>query len=66
MKRLLVKGSGSDGLAAHIPDAEGRPLCYTRLKLADWRIDTMQRPGGILICHNCLRAQAKAGTQGQG
>ena len=47
------------GLSAHIADAQGQPLCNTRLKLTNWRVGD-RKSTAITVCHSCLRAQAKA------
>jgi len=47
------------GLSAHIADAQGQPLCNTRLKLTNWRLGD-RKSTAITVCHSCLRAQAKA------
>ena len=60
--RLLIKTEDTKGLAAHIPDALGRRLCHTQLKLGPWQIH-YQSPEGILICSNCHRAQKQAGRR---
>lgn len=51
---LLVKMDRSFGLAAHIPDAEGKPLCKARLNLATWQLQE-QSTEKIVICNNCRR-----------
>ena len=55
---VLMKDSDTFGLAAHIPDPKGQPLCHLKLKLATWQIRD-RSPTSLLICHHCLRAQAK-------
>jgi hypothetical protein len=64
MMRLLVKGSGTNGLAKHIADAAGQPLCGNNLKLADWHIEEPASLAGI-ICAQCRRIQA-ASSQKRG
>jgi hypothetical protein len=56
--RLLIKGAGNTGLAAHIANAHGAPLCRTNIKLSDWYIQERSNPI-LLICYNCRRVQAK-------
>jgi hypothetical protein len=57
MMQLLVKGSGMAGLAKHIADAKGAPLCGNNLKLADWHIEEHSAPTGV-ICAQCRRIYA--------
>jgi hypothetical protein len=49
---LLIKGGGHTGLAAHIADINGRPLCKTQIKLCDWQISELL-PTGIIVCRHC-------------
>src|SRR6185436_6763983 len=56
--KLLIKSLSDTGLAAHIPDAHGAPLCQLRLKLANWRIEDRTPPPHV-ICQNCKQTQAK-------
>jgi hypothetical protein len=55
---LLTKDNDTLGLAAHIPDTHGGPLCHLNLNLAHWHIGD-RLPTSLLICHHCLRALAK-------
>jgi hypothetical protein len=57
MLKLLVKGSGTNGLAKHIANVTGTPLCGNNLKLTDWHIEEQTTPTGI-ICAQCRRIQA--------
>lgn len=61
---LLVKGNGGQGLAAHVPDSTGSPLCKTSLKLADWHIEDRSECGRV-ICYHCKRLQGKTRAVGQ-
>jgi hypothetical protein len=56
--QLLIKIRKNPGLAAHLPDTEGMPLCHLPLQRADWRIEDRTLPLP-LICHTCQRIQAK-------
>jgi hypothetical protein len=56
--KLLIKQGIDFGQSAHIPDAQGRPLCKARLKRAAWVVDDQQRTA-VVVCHPCLRVQAK-------
>jgi hypothetical protein len=56
--RLLVKARDRLGLAAHIPDLAGQPLCGIQLNPATWHIEE-PRSLGLTICKNCRREQAK-------
>ena len=58
MLRLLIKVSGAKGLAAHIADADGKPLCATRLKRSTWRLQ-QRSSDGIVVCGNCRRIQER-------
>jgi hypothetical protein len=56
--RYLVKIGDTKGLAMHIPDETGRPLCAAKIKLADWRVE--HRPEGSgTVCWHCRRTYAK-------
>ena len=55
--RLLIKGGGPLGLAAHIPDGDGAPLCGTRLKRSDWSIHDLPATS-VVVCANCKRIEA--------
>lgn len=52
--RLLVKGAGTAGLAMHIADDRGFPLCRNHIKLQDWHIEDRANPSGV-ICGQCRR-----------
>ena len=54
---LLVKGSGMNGLAKHIANVKGAPLCGNNLKLADWHIEQHTTATGV-ICYQCRRIAA--------
>ena len=56
--KLLIKQGIDCGQSAHIPDAQGRPLCKGKLRLANWVIANQQSTLDI-VCHSCLRVQAK-------
>jgi hypothetical protein len=58
MIRLLVKGAGVAGLAMHIADATGAPLCRNNLKLSDWHIEEYELAASGVICAQCRRIQA--------
>jgi hypothetical protein len=60
--RLLIKGAGNQGVAAHIPNAEGLPICRTRINLTGWNIAEQHTPHTV-VCYHCKRAQAKAGGE---
>jgi hypothetical protein len=55
--QLLINRS-SPGLAAHIADIQGRPLCKTPIKLTNWLLGDQERTA-IIVCRQCLRAEAK-------
>jgi hypothetical protein len=55
--RFLVR-TASLGLAAHIPDAAGYPLCKRELNLSLWRIEE-RLVDETLICNICRVKQAK-------
>ena len=55
---FLMKDNDTFGLAAHLPDHQGQPLCHLKLNLANWHIHD-RVPTSLLICHHCIRAQAK-------
>ncbi len=57
--RLLIKGAGDQGVAAHIPSVDGMPLCRTQLNLVHWHLAD-QRKQNVVICYHCKRAQAKS------
>ncbi len=58
--RLLVRKAYKTGLVAHIPDAAGRPLCHTKLKLSLWQIkDCLLNE--TVVCNACKQVQAKRG-----
>ncbi len=57
--RLLVKGAGNLGVAAHIPDTNGMPICQTQLNLAHWNLSEHRKPN-VVICYHCKRTQAKS------
>ncbi len=55
--RFLVR-TASLGLAAHIPDAAGSPLCKLGLKMSLWHLqDCLLRP--VIVCKKCTVMQAK-------
>jgi hypothetical protein len=56
---LLVKGQREQGLAAHIPDDAGHPLCKTNLKLSDWQIQDRVE-STIVVCYHCRRRHRQA------
>ena len=53
--KLLVKGRGLEGLAAHIADAFGQPLCTARLDPAKWQTQDRSTYEGV-ICRTCRRS----------
>jgi hypothetical protein len=55
---VLLKDGDSGGLAAHLPDVQGRPLCRLAVTLTNWRIH-IRVPTSLLICHHCLLVRAK-------
>jgi hypothetical protein len=59
---LLVKGSGMSGLAKHIANAMGAPLCGNHLKLEDWHIEQHPTVTGV-ICYQCRRIAAARAVQ---
>jgi hypothetical protein len=58
MARLLVAVGANKGLAVHIPDTEGKPLCRALLKLALWQVQD-QSAEGLVVCRNCRLRAAK-------
>jgi hypothetical protein len=56
--RLLVRADGSTHYVAHIPDAQGRPLCQSRLNLAVWQIRDCSVEK-LIICATCRHIQAQ-------
>ena len=52
----LVKNGMNYGLAMHIPDATGMPICGTRIKRATWRIEERSSTGAV-VCWHCRRIQ---------
>jgi hypothetical protein len=58
---VLMKDSDKLGLAAHIPNSNGQPLCRLKLKLTNWHIHN-RLPTSLLICHHCLLVWAKQHT----
>lgn len=52
--RVLIKGAGRQGLAAHIVGAEGTQLCKAQIKRGDWEIHE-RSPDGLIICAHCRR-----------
>jgi hypothetical protein len=59
MSRFLVKRNPRLGLAAHIPDAQGNPLCRTLLKRDTWVIQDRE-PQQLLVCANCRKKDARS------
>jgi len=59
MQSYLVKKDPTAGLAAHIADAQGQPLCKTQLNPATWSLQT-SIPAGTIVCYHCRRKQAHA------
>jgi hypothetical protein len=57
MITLLIKGSGMNGLAKHIANVMGAPLCGNNLKLEDWHIEQQATATGV-ICYQCRRSAA--------
>lgn len=59
---LLIKQNiteGKMGLAAHIANENGQPLCKIRLNLADWNIQK-PAPKSQHICRACARQYEKS------
>ncbi len=55
---LLVRVDPTEGLADHIPNIVGQPLCKIRLNLSLWQIE--ERPvEEARICHRCTVMLAK-------
>ena len=57
-RHFLVRVTGMSGLAAHIVDGSGQPMCKIRLNSAKWQIDD----GGQnvpLVCRRCETVAAK-------
>jgi hypothetical protein len=61
---LLVKGHGGQGLAAHIPDGAGAPLCKTNLKRVDWQIQ-QRVEHNVIVCAHCKRIQGQTRALGE-
>jgi hypothetical protein len=60
MAQLLVAVGVYKGLAAHIPDAAGKPLCHAHVKLTLWQVQD-RLAEGLVVCRNCrLQAAKKA------
>ena len=56
--RLLVCIDRTRGVAQHIPNLLGYPLCKTPIRLSLWQLE--ERPvDTTLICHICKQKQAK-------
>jgi hypothetical protein len=62
--RLLVPVNKNAGLAAHIPDADGHPLCKTNIKASRWQVDSLVKSPPI-VCRHCKRVQGQS-LQAQG
>jgi len=58
MAPLLVAVGIYKGLAAHLPDAAGKPLCNTRLKPTLWQVQD-RATEGLVVCRNCRLQAAK-------
>ena len=52
--RFLTKRNAKAGLAVHIADTTGAPLCGKRLKLETWRLHTYLTETDV-ICASCRR-----------
>jgi hypothetical protein len=61
MATFLVKKGGPQGLAAHLADDLGRPLCKAPLRLATWEPES-QPPERTVVCGNCLKKQTRSQT----
>jgi hypothetical protein len=53
---LLIKSNGEPGLAAHIPDMNGDPLCNIKIKRADWHVCD-RSPNRLVVCYHCRRVK---------
>ncbi len=60
--KLLVYVGETRGLSAHIPNANGHPICKCVLKPSNWQIEERD-PNETKICHNCEKVQAKITKQ---
>ncbi len=55
---LLVRVDQTEGLADHIPNIVGQPLCKIRLNLSLWQIEACPVEEAR-ICHRCTVVLAK-------
>jgi hypothetical protein len=60
MDTFLVKVGPPEGLAAHLVDAFGKPMCKSPLKLSSWKLQS-QLPEHMPICKFCLKKQSLTG-----
>jgi len=58
MSQFLVKRGAPTGLAAHIADTSGHPLCKSPLNLSSWQLEQLP-PQKIVICRNCRKKEAQ-------
>ncbi len=56
--QLLVYTDRTRGVAQHIPNLLGYPLCKTPINLSLWQIEE-RLVDTTLICHRCKQMQAK-------
>jgi hypothetical protein len=54
---LLIK-TGMQGLAAHLANASGQPICKSKINLTNWRLQERCQES-VLICANCRRIRAR-------
>ena len=57
--QLLIKDIDYQGVAAHIVDTHGNPLCHINIKRSLWHIQE-QPERNIVICYHCRRIHEKA------
>lgn len=57
MSLYLVKKDPTSGLAAHIVDTQGKPLCKAQLNLATWTLQASVSVD-VLVCYHCRRKQS--------
>jgi hypothetical protein len=55
---FLIKKGLPTGLAAHIADTFGKPLCQAPLKLSTWEAQS-KPPEHMVICKSCLKKQGQ-------
>ena len=60
--RVLVPIRG-DAYAAHLLDAQNRPLCKAILNLALWVIRDLEAAEYRILCGNCKRRQGRTNVE---